>query len=58
MTLGCWINGEEVYNSGTGTQPFVPFNQTSFRVIKLKKGINKFLLNWKTTPAAQDLAAF
>ena len=54
----CWINGQEVYNSGTGTQPFVPFNQTSFRVINLKKGINKLLFKLENNTGSTGFGCF
>ena len=54
----CWINGQEVYNSGTGTQPFVPFNQTSFRVIQLKKGINRVLFKLENNTGSTGFGAF
>ncbi len=54
----CWINGKEVYNSGTGTQPFVPFNQNSFRVITLKKGINKVLFKLENNTGSTGFGCF
>ena len=54
----CWINGKEVYNSGTGTQPYVPFNQTSFRVIQLKKGINKVLFKLENNTGSTGFGCF
>ena len=53
-----WLNGEEVYNSGTGTQPFVPFNQTSFRVINLQQGINKLLFKLENNTGSTGFGCF
>ena len=54
----CWVNGEEVYNSGTGTQPYVPFNQTSFRVVQLKKGINRVLFKLENNTGSTGFGCF
>jgi hypothetical protein len=39
----CWLNRKRVYQSPPETQPWRPFCLHNFRVLNLKKGINKIL---------------
>lgn len=39
----CWLNRKRVYQSPPETQPWRPFCLHNFRVLSLKKGINKLL---------------
>lgn len=39
----CWLNRRRVYQSPPETQPWRPFCLHNFRVLSLKKGINKIL---------------
>jgi hypothetical protein len=39
----CWLNKKRVYQSPPETQPWRPFCLHNFRVLNLKKGINRVL---------------
>jgi len=52
----CWVNGAKVYYSPPETQPWVPFDRSSFRKLHLNKGVNRFLFKLENATGTTGLS--